>query len=1116
MAGPQITAGVDGGVLVTAGEARGWSPVLEPFRPIPNSAEHYGTYCLDWTGGGGAKPATGWLTSDADERYKGTLDAPPADVISYRIPGGVSSVQAADIGRSFSQVAFNEGTLTLYDNEARETHVQITIDPARLLHGLGGGVLVDAAAQADGHLVLTKRSEPGVSSTITYIPPTAAGGGTGLTQAQVQDIVGHLVSAMAMFQYDAVGKALSVAPKAVLRSYLADACIGPRQIDAGTTAKRRALRRLIGVTAGAALESAYRIAGMERTLNFALSDAPAPLNSNASVVWPPWAGLDTSFVPTITDWAGVQTVGQRIWVEDIMALAQWNPGDAITPSNSIKVPHSNGTDAFYYLRRGDRPYAASSGTGAVQYAQLFSGIRIGRAALASGLALPATTIDKAQIRYDLATGEWEAFAPSAGGTDAAMLQPLSALPAKAGLSAQALVNYGGDLLELVPDTDDSNVLRGTAAAIGGGYVGVDTDGGHGSLADPDAAARIEWAPSAENIPLFKAGIRRGAWSGAVPAALYCIAKDRRTGQTVRTELSRAAGGDTAALRAFEAASTGDRFTAPAGSDFTFQVFEGADYASSPVAVHETALRWESWLARHEAEAPQRPAEWAEAGNADQVPAAKLPPILSEADVLGYMRAYALIATAPDAARRDLAHLMNAAGADDERIDYKALANLPHVIGQGPSLPLEDSVDDDDLYGLNRADGARTVQVYRAAPLGLTEAQTKAERITLARSGADPWTWEASGLLGWRLLKLTITASTTGSSQRVDAYIASNHATFDILEIGLSGAQFPAGTWHLNKGTHTATIGGVEGLLYRAEAATGPGAIRPDATFEIDMTANVALRPPRRWTPDMRADELALLLNAAGLLNRRSIHNIDRLPRFNDLGSAQDAYLKKLDSGGNLVIDAAVAESNDGTLALYTKPSGAYALGVVQGQAASGGTKGAVNRRNRLVVTLAHDGEDRAMFDRGTNQGSQRGVHAGYGSDYSIFLERAVVSEARRGASSGAIVLQYYGFWVRQSLYAQPIIVIDVSGDQSRALRLRRTRYEEIDGVNYGVYEGLEPNSSAITGGLSLTLDFFADANGLKGAAIDFQADRPEYTEGHGYQAPTGTAIARILELAASA
>ena len=202
--------------------------------------------------------------------------------------------------------------------------------------------------------------------------------------------------------------------------------------------------------------------------------------------------------------------------------------------------------------------------------------------------------------------------PGAAG-DVNELSPLASTPATTGYSVGDVINVNGDLLELVDDTDDSNVIRGTGAADGANYVGVraniPTGSDIGSFTDPAYIGEFEWAPSAEGIALVRCAFARNIWPASPPANLYIRFVDAQR-YAVDIELSRDSsrdsGGGTGQVStgayAYQAGTTGERIVTPVGIAFSVFVFTDTGF-STPLAVHVTD-RWEDYVRRREQIDPQ--------------------------------------------------------------------------------------------------------------------------------------------------------------------------------------------------------------------------------------------------------------------------------------------------------------------------------------------------------------------------------------------------------------------------------------------------------------------------------------------------------------------------------
>ena len=160
-----------------------------------------------------------------------------------------------------------------------------------------------------------------------------------------------------------------------------------------------------------------------------------------------------------------------------------------------------------------------------------------------------------------------------------------------------IVNVKGKLIELVADSDQSNVLNIQSSASSGNYVGVRqgitgaTD--FGTVRDPDIDIAFAWAPSAENIALAWAQIPRARFAGTPPRFLYANVQGGGYADMV---LVRQSARDTTQVYGYAASSTGVRFPAPAGDASSVRFYTGSANifsTSTPLAIH-SGNRWENY------------------------------------------------------------------------------------------------------------------------------------------------------------------------------------------------------------------------------------------------------------------------------------------------------------------------------------------------------------------------------------------------------------------------------------------------------------------------------------------------------------------------------------------
>ena len=197
--------------------------------------------------------------------------------------------------------------------------------------------------------------------------------------------------------------------------------------------------------------------------------------------------------------------------------------------------------------------------------------------------------------------------PAGTGSDN-VLNALASEPALPGtFSVGDIINLSGVLYELVANTEDSNIYRGTVAARTGNFVG---------------DAFFEWegvSPFNRRLMIPKAA---PGFATTQPTSLY-VRFTTSTGVNSILQFSRASGSDTTNDYAYNKTPGGaDLDTAAVGTTFALEFYSSYTLSagfSSPLAIH-AANRWER---DDRNEAAVNPI--ALAGNTDIWPASKLPP-----------------------------------------------------------------------------------------------------------------------------------------------------------------------------------------------------------------------------------------------------------------------------------------------------------------------------------------------------------------------------------------------------------------------------------------------------------------------------------------------------------
>ena len=243
---------------------------------------------------------------------------------------------------------------------------------------------------------------------------------------------------------------------------------------------------------------------------------------------------------------------------------------------------------------------------------------------------------------------------SSGGASSSTLTP-AALRDAATSTVGMLANSGGELYELLADTDQSNVIRCTAALVNFPLTTRASGNPSGSSTARTGCTGIAWksrAQAASRLGTHEnwlAVLPRTALGSSPPANLWvrvtaggAVADVKMSRDNVKISTI-----DTATGWGYESAigEPGiDLDSAVAGARVTAEWFSDAAF-STPQKVHG-ANRWEKW---------------------------------TDVADLDAIVAFAKTDTKPAAARTDIAALLNAAAADAERIDYGALKNRPHLV-----------------------------------------------------------------------------------------------------------------------------------------------------------------------------------------------------------------------------------------------------------------------------------------------------------------------------------------------------------------------------------------------------------------------------------------------------
>ena len=192
---------------------------------------------------------------------------------------------------------------------------------------------------------------------------------------------------------------------------------------------------------------------------------------------------------------------------------------------------------------------------------------------------------------------------AAGGGSSSELDPLGALPAAGSHQVGDILNVLGRLYELVADTDEENILRGTAGADGiyRGATKIMGAATRGSFADPAYQGAFQWQPTSNAMSPFRARFPRAALTGP-PATIYGQMVGQR-GETTDFVLVRDAARDTTGTWAY-ASAVGDAVSdTPVGDTFRATFYSDAAHTTA-LSVHSVD-RWEELADRtdHDNSAP---------------------------------------------------------------------------------------------------------------------------------------------------------------------------------------------------------------------------------------------------------------------------------------------------------------------------------------------------------------------------------------------------------------------------------------------------------------------------------------------------------------------------------
>ena len=183
------------------------------------------------------------------------------------------------------------------------------------------------------------------------------------------------------------------------------------------------------------------------------------------------------------------------------------------------------------------------------------------------------------------------------------LSTVASLPAITGFTVGDIINVGGELYELVANTDDANILRGTIFQRTGNY--------WGSAATGEVDFEFTGvSPYNIRLNIIKTDLP------SPPHFLY-IRITMSSGQTADVNMGRSSASDTTARYAYNKVEGQPGLDVPtAGETYSIEVFSDSGFSTAQ-SVH-AAHRWEA----HDRESPVSPV--ALVGNTDRWGKAKLP------------------------------------------------------------------------------------------------------------------------------------------------------------------------------------------------------------------------------------------------------------------------------------------------------------------------------------------------------------------------------------------------------------------------------------------------------------------------------------------------------------
>ena len=180
------------------------------------------------------------------------------------------------------------------------------------------------------------------------------------------------------------------------------------------------------------------------------------------------------------------------------------------------------------------------------------------------------------------------------------IEPIAAVPATDGYTVGDIINVSGSLYELVDDTDDSHIIRGTAGGYDNFYYGagkgIPTRGNVGSFADPAYMGGIYWrVVNSDDLPRWEIWLKSSLLA-APPANIYAKFQDQR-GEQIDIAIDRRSSLDKTGFVAYATSADGVVADTPIGDTFVMS-FYSDDQFSVPLVVHEDD-RWEKLAERTE-------------------------------------------------------------------------------------------------------------------------------------------------------------------------------------------------------------------------------------------------------------------------------------------------------------------------------------------------------------------------------------------------------------------------------------------------------------------------------------------------------------------------------------